>query len=180
MGRDPKRSWFPSCAFQTPIPSLNVKPPAPWIVDKSRWEMLFMDADKDHDGLVSGADVKNIFLQSGLSQVYLAHIWNLCDIKSTGTLNVEQFALAMHFIEQKRQFNIEPPSELSPDLVPPSFRPSPAGMTDMGTSTAHDASASSLLTGGSGGAAAAERPPPASTGNKEIDRMQAEIHELQR
>jgi epidermal growth factor receptor substrate 15 len=48
---------------------------------------------------------------------------NLCDIGSTGKLNCEQFALAMHFVEKKKTTGLEPPATLSPEMIPPSLRP---------------------------------------------------------
>ena len=42
-------------------------------------DVMFTDADLDHDQLVSGNEIKDIFLQSGLPQMVLAHIWNICD-----------------------------------------------------------------------------------------------------
>ncbi|KAJ8306608.1 hypothetical protein KUTeg_017153 [Tegillarca granosa] len=62
---------------------------------------MFKKADLDMDGFVSGQEIRNIFLQSGLSNAVLAHIWNLCDTKSMGKLNSEQFALAMYLVQQK-------------------------------------------------------------------------------
>ena len=57
-------------------------PPVPWVVsaaDKARYDVMFTNADLDHDQLVSGNEIKDIFLQSGLPQMVLAHIWNICD-----------------------------------------------------------------------------------------------------
>lgn len=51
---------------------------ADWVVtaeDQKRFEVMFRDADRDKDGLVSGLEVKNVFLQSGVPQKMLAHIW---------------------------------------------------------------------------------------------------------
>lgn len=45
----------------------------------------------------------------------------LCDIKQSGKLNNEQFALAMWFVARCLN-GIEPPPALTPDMVPPSFR----------------------------------------------------------
>jgi epidermal growth factor receptor substrate 15 len=49
-----------------------------WVVspeERKRCEARFTLADKDRDGFVSGVEIKDIFLQSGLSQPILAHIW---------------------------------------------------------------------------------------------------------
>ncbi len=67
--------------------------------------------------------MKNVFLQTGLQTMTLANIWNLCDINNSGRLNNEQFALTMHFINKKLENGIEPPMQLTPEMVPPSFRP---------------------------------------------------------
>jgi len=36
---------------------------------------MFEKADTDRDGFVSGAEIKGIFLKSGLAQPVLARIW---------------------------------------------------------------------------------------------------------
>lgn len=49
-----------------------------WVVpvsDRGRYDDIFLKTDADLDGFVSGQEVKEIFMQSGLSQNVLAHIW---------------------------------------------------------------------------------------------------------
>ncbi|XP_076040031.1 epidermal growth factor receptor pathway substrate 15 isoform X3 [Oratosquilla oratoria] len=104
-------------------------PPAPWVVsaaEKARYDVMFQSADIDKDGYVSGIEIKGVFLQSGLPQMVLAHIWNLCDMKQTGKLASEQFALAMWLIQQKLA-GVDPPATLTPEMVPPTMRPKPSG-----------------------------------------------------
>jgi len=36
---------------------------------------MFKIADTDKDGYVNGQEIKDIFLQSGVAQTVLAHIW---------------------------------------------------------------------------------------------------------
>lgn len=43
--------------------------------DRGRYDDIFLKTDADLDGFVSGHEVKEIFMQSGLSQNVLAHIW---------------------------------------------------------------------------------------------------------
>ncbi|KAK2724573.1 epidermal growth factor receptor substrate 15-like 1 isoform X2 [Artemia franciscana] len=96
----------------------------PWVVqpaEKAKAEALFIQADLDADGFVSGFEIKDVFLQSGLSQQVLAHLWHLCDLKQTGKLNLEQFALALWLVNQKKQ-GFDLPSTLTPEMVPPSMR----------------------------------------------------------
>ncbi|KAK7864692.1 hypothetical protein R5R35_010951 [Gryllus longicercus] len=108
-----------------PIPPL----PAPvWVVgaeEKQKYDALFQQTDVDKDGFVSGLEIKDVFLQSGVPQAVLALIWTLCDTKQSGKLNCEQFALAMWLISQKLK-GIDPPAALTPEMIPPSLRVAPA------------------------------------------------------
>ena len=45
--------------------------------EKAQYDEMFTRADTDRDGFVSGAEIKDIFLQSGLQQMVLAHIWSV-------------------------------------------------------------------------------------------------------
>ncbi|XP_018400380.1 PREDICTED: epidermal growth factor receptor substrate 15-like 1 isoform X2 [Cyphomyrmex costatus] len=95
-----------------------------WVVsaeDQIAAEKLFLQADMDRDGFVSGLEIKDVFLQSGLPHSVLAHIWSLCDICQSGKLNKEQFAIAMWLIKQKLN-GIDPPASLTPEMIPPSIR----------------------------------------------------------
>lgn len=56
----------------------SFQPSANWVVpltDKVRYDEIFLKTDLDLDGFVSGLEVKDIFMHSGLSQNVLAHIW---------------------------------------------------------------------------------------------------------
>ncbi|MBZ3872418.1 Epidermal growth factor receptor substrate 15-like 1 [Sciurus carolinensis] len=137
----------------------QTQPTVTWVVpvaDKMRFDEIFLKTDLDLDGYVSGQEVKEIFMHSGLTQNLLAHIWALADTRQTGKLSKDQFALAMYFIQQKVSKGIDPPQVLSPDMVPPSERGTP--IPD---------SSSSL---GSG----------EFTGVKELDDISQEIAQLQR
>lgn len=49
-----------------------------WVVnpvDKMKFDQMFKTADTDMDGFVSGEEIRSIFLQSGLLNTTLAHIW---------------------------------------------------------------------------------------------------------
>ncbi|XP_030063097.1 epidermal growth factor receptor substrate 15 isoform X2 [Microcaecilia unicolor] len=111
------------------LPSVGILPTkAPviqWVVspaEKMKWDEIFMKTDKDIDGYVSGLEVRDIFLKTGLPSTVLAHIWMLCDTKDCGKLSKEQFALAFHFINQKLTKGIDPPKVLTAEMIPPSDR----------------------------------------------------------
>ncbi|XP_041133607.1 epidermal growth factor receptor substrate 15-like isoform X2 [Polyodon spathula] len=104
-------------------------PPVPiavkWVVspaDRAKYDEVFLKTDKDRDGLVSGPEVRDIFLKTGLPSSTLAGIWELCDTKDCGKLSKEQFALALHLINQKLTKGVEPPQALTGDMIPPSDR----------------------------------------------------------
>ncbi|KAH8314480.1 hypothetical protein KR059_009616 [Drosophila kikkawai] len=97
---------------------------ADWVVtpaELKRFEDIFRQSDLDKDGLVSGLEVKDIFIKSGIPQRSLADIWALCDTNQSGKLTVEQFALAMWFVERKQR-GVDPPHVLNANMVPPSMR----------------------------------------------------------
>uniref|UniRef100_A0A671E2C4 Epidermal growth factor receptor pathway substrate 15 n=1 Tax=Rhinolophus ferrumequinum TaxID=59479 RepID=A0A671E2C4_RHIFE len=98
-----------------------------WVVspaEKAKYDEIFLKTDKDMDGFVSGLEVREIFLKTGLPSNLLAHIWALCDTKDCGKLSKDQFALAFHLINQKLMKGIDPPHVLTPEMIPPSDRAS--------------------------------------------------------
>ncbi|XP_057696704.1 epidermal growth factor receptor substrate 15-like 1 isoform X2 [Corythoichthys intestinalis] len=115
-----------------------------WVVpvsERGRYDDIFLKTDTDLDGFVSGLEVKDIFMQSGLSQGVLAHIWALADTRQIGKLTREQFALAMHLIQQKVSKGADPPQALTADMIPPSERGTPVAgvsgyMTPVGSEMA--------------------------------------------
>ncbi|ENN71982.1 epidermal growth factor receptor substrate 15-like 1 isoform X3 [Dendroctonus ponderosae] len=111
-------------ATQPIKPAQSAPPSALWVVtaeEKAKSDELFTKSDVDKDGFVSGAEIKDVFLRSGVAQPMLAHIWALCDINQTGKLNNEQFALAMWFVARCLKGS-DPPPALTPEMIPPSFR----------------------------------------------------------
>ncbi|XP_070194769.1 epidermal growth factor receptor substrate 15-like 1 isoform X2 [Littorina saxatilis] len=97
---------------------------APWVVapaEKTTADVLFRQLDLDQDGFVTGPEIREVLAKSGLPNTVLAHIWTLCDISGLGKLNPEQFALAMHLIQQRVK-GVEVPPQLMPEMIPPSMR----------------------------------------------------------
>ncbi|XP_005989971.1 epidermal growth factor receptor substrate 15-like 1 isoform X3 [Latimeria chalumnae] len=137
----------------------QTQPTVNWVVpagDKIRYDDIFLKTDIDMDGYVSGQEVKDIFMQSGLHQNILAHVWALADTRQMGKLSRDQFALAMYLIQQKVTKGIDPPQVLTPDMIPPSDRTTPV-----------QDSTSSVSSG-------------EFTGIKELDDISQEIAQLQR
>ncbi|XP_035673612.1 epidermal growth factor receptor substrate 15-like 1 isoform X1 [Branchiostoma floridae] len=133
-GPSPGLAPGPTPALTSPAHALHSQP-APWVVtpgDKMKYDNIFRQADLDKDGFVSGGEVKDVFMQSGVPQNVLAHIWTLCDEKQAGLLNTEQFALAMWLIQQQVK-GIDPPQQLSPEMIPPSSRQAKSAGADVTT-----------------------------------------------
>ncbi|KAM3875865.1 epidermal growth factor receptor substrate 15 [Diretmus argenteus] len=121
----PKPAPAPAPAPTPTAAPVSTRPIAPWVVspaDKAKYDELFSKTDSDMDGLVSGPEVRDIFLKTGLPSATLARIWELCDIGDVGKLTREQFALALHLINQKLAKGLDPPQTLSPEMIPPSDR----------------------------------------------------------
>ncbi|KAM8875664.1 epidermal growth factor receptor substrate 15-like 1 isoform 5-T5 [Spinachia spinachia] len=151
-----------------------------WVVpvsDRSRYDDIFLKTDADVDGFVSGNEVKDIFMHSGLSQNSLAHIWALADTRQIGKLTREQFALAMYLIQQKVSKGVDPPQALTADMIPPSERGTPVlslsgYMTPVGSEMA---ALSEMRRDSSSSVGSGEF-----TGIKELDDISQEIAQLQR
>lgn len=120
--RPPAPAMQPMSAIPALIPSVAT---GNWVlttVEKLKYQELFDKSDLDKDGLVSGSEIKDVFLKSGLPTNMLAHIWALCDTDQSGKLTSEQFALACWLIDRKKK-GIDPPQVLAPEMIPPSMRP---------------------------------------------------------
>ncbi|VDK84361.1 unnamed protein product [Onchocerca ochengi] len=143
----------------TPVlfpPSLSLSPATAWPVQSACYEATFQQADTDQDGFVSGADVRDIFLATGIQQNTLALLWSLVDLKKNGMLNLEQFALIMYLIENHKRGR-PLPFALPPNLIPPSFRTVEAPAATMTSGYAMNA---------------------VPTGNEELDALLREVEKL--
>ncbi|XP_017266428.1 epidermal growth factor receptor substrate 15-like 1 isoform X1 [Kryptolebias marmoratus] len=158
-------------------------PEVKWVVpvtDREKYKDLFKKTDVDNNGFITGTDIIEIFMQSNLSQSMLAQIWGLADTKQTGKLTQEQFALAMHLIQQKVNKGIDPPSTLAPDMIPPSERTSASALSanylGLLSSVRPDLASTANVRRDS----ASSVGPVELTGIKELDDLSQEIAQLQR
>ncbi|KAI6783375.1 putative calcium-binding protein [Emericellopsis cladophorae] len=97
-----------------------------WLVtqgDKVKFDQIFADLDKGNKGYITGEEAVPFFSQSNLGEEALAQIWDLSDIRSSGHLNRDEFAVAMFLIRQQRGNRTNQlPATLPASLVPPSLR----------------------------------------------------------
>ncbi|KAI8378906.1 hypothetical protein BD560DRAFT_487807 [Blakeslea trispora] len=66
-----------------------------------KYQTFFRQLDTDQSGYVTGADAVVFFKHSKLPESDLARIWDLADARSTGQLNQQEFAMAMHLINRR-------------------------------------------------------------------------------
>ncbi|CAO3701058.1 unnamed protein product [Rhizopus stolonifer] len=87
--------------------------------DKQRYREIFNAWEGSGSGFMSGDTAKDVFTQSQLPPDSLKKIWNLADSENRGSLDVDEFCIAMHLIYRKLN-GFETPSVLPPELAPPS------------------------------------------------------------
>lgn len=96
---------------------------AGWVVgtaEKAKWDNKFY-ALQLHDGKADGGQLVNVMMQSGLSKEVLGAVWDLCDVDQDGMMDADEFAIAMHVVEEVKNGGTLP-TELPESYVPPSKR----------------------------------------------------------
>jgi len=99
--------------------SIAIKRPSKWQMskeEKESYDKVFIRADDDNDGLVTGEQARVLFGKSGLPMNLLAQIWKLSDIDADGKLDVIEFAVAMHLINGKLKKDLTIPYTLPSSL----------------------------------------------------------------
>ncbi|OAQ29979.1 hypothetical protein K457DRAFT_18829 [Linnemannia elongata AG-77] len=117
-----KKGDTPTTSRQSPGGSSDRD--VPWEVtaeEKAKFDRYFDLLDIDRDGFVEEEAVP-FFRESKLSDTVLAQIWDLADITNTGRLTKDEFAVAMHVINNKIAYNKPIPETLPMPMVPPSLR----------------------------------------------------------
>ncbi|KAM6970373.1 EH domain-containing protein 2-like [Aplochiton taeniatus] len=91
-----------------------------WVLgkDKPKYDEIFYSLGPNN-GKLSSAKVREWMVRSQLPNSVLSQVWNLSDVDCDGMLDDEEFALAIHLIEVKREGHTLP-RELPSYLVPPS------------------------------------------------------------
>lgn len=86
--------------------------------EKAQYDTFFTKLDKSGKGVIHGAEAVEFFKNSNLPETELAKIWDLADIGHTGTLNRNEFAIAMHLIHARLTGGTLP-AQLPQSLKPP-------------------------------------------------------------
>ena len=90
--------------------------------EKAQYDGQFAKLDASNQGYISGDQAVGFFSNSQLPEDDLAQIWDLADITSSGQLNRDEFAVAVHLIREQLSKKGPLPTTLPPNMVPPSMR----------------------------------------------------------
>lgn len=120
----PSGSASRSMSFSEKVPSIPESPSIEWAVPQSsklKYTQMFNATDKTRSGFLTGGQARGILLQTNVPQGILAKIWTLSDRDADGRLGCEEFVLALYLCEMYATGK-QIPTELPPELIPPSFR----------------------------------------------------------
>eukprot|EP00808_Paulinella_micropora_P000263 g74722.t1 len=96
-----------------------------WVIDgatKNKYDNQFYGL-KLSDGKLSGGEARPVLLASQLPQEVLKQIWDLSDVDRDSFLDADEFSLALWLVEQIKEGHMQaPPTELKPEMIPPSKR----------------------------------------------------------
>ncbi|KAI8149986.1 hypothetical protein BJV82DRAFT_585388 [Fennellomyces sp. T-0311] len=87
--------------------------------EKQRYREIFNAWNRPGESYMAGEVAREVLMQSGLGEQDLMRIWHLADSDNQGSLDEDEFAIAMHLIYRKLN-NFDIPSVLPPELAPPS------------------------------------------------------------
>lgn len=130
-GSQRAQSPLARASYASPPPPMAVQTTGGWLIspqEKAKYDQFFNGIDTAGAGTLNGEQAVRFFSDSGLPEDTLAQIWDLADINSEGSLNRDEFAVAMYLIRQERS---KPaggpplPAFLPPALIPPTMRNQP-------------------------------------------------------
>ncbi|KAG2221164.1 hypothetical protein INT45_007741, partial [Circinella minor] len=87
--------------------------------EKQRYREIFHAWNTPGEDYMSGEIAREVLMQSGLGEQDLMKIWHLADRDNHGSLDEDEFGIAMHLIYRKLN-NFEIPNKLPTELAPPS------------------------------------------------------------
>lgn len=69
---------------------------------KLRFSQQFNQFDRNRIGVLTGNQARGILGESQLPTTILAEIWNLSDVNKDGCLSIDEFVIAMYFVEMAK------------------------------------------------------------------------------
>ena len=95
---------------------------SPWIISRSdrvKYEQFFSSFGAQE---VQGVQARGLFLKSGLAPDMVNKVFSMCDLDRNGSLDRDEFCIAMHLVVNASKRGVAVPSTLPMTLVPPAKR----------------------------------------------------------
>lgn len=92
-------------------------------IEKGKFAGTFRQLGPENNKL-SGKILKKFFVESGLPVPILSKVWALSDIDKDGSLDQDEFTLAMHLVECVKDHGVQLPDVLPATLIPQSKKSS--------------------------------------------------------
>ena len=113
-------------AAAAPLPTpttgtLNSHPEEISAEEKSGYDGFYDSLNPSGNGVLEADKAVDFFSKSGLPIEILANVWDLADVRKSGSLSKDEFAIAMHLIHGCLGGKPLPPT-LPESLIPPSLR----------------------------------------------------------
>lgn len=92
----------------TPTFELGTKELGNWAIPhhlKLKYSQHFNQVDRNRVGSLTGTQARGVLGESGLPTNLLAQIWQLSDANKDGCLSIEEFCVAMYFIEMVKVYD---------------------------------------------------------------------------
>ncbi|TIB66930.1 hypothetical protein E3P77_01929 [Wallemia ichthyophaga] len=89
--------------------------------EKSNYDGFYKSLNPSGNGVLEADKAVDFFSKSGLPIDVLANVWDLADVRKSGSLSKDEFAIAMHLIHRCLAGNPLPPT-LPDSLIPASSR----------------------------------------------------------
>ncbi|XP_020574236.1 epidermal growth factor receptor substrate 15-like 1 [Phalaenopsis equestris] len=88
----------------TGIPNSATQPQLPWPrisqTDIQKYTKVFVEVDKDRDGIITGEQARNLFLSWKLPREVLKQVWDLADQDNDSMLSFREFCFALYLMER--------------------------------------------------------------------------------
>lgn len=89
-----------------------------WIIDQKsmkRYKNDFLSKVESEEDSIPGWQLRNTLMKTGVPETQLKHIWELSDKDKDGSLNLEEYCIAMFLIDAV----MADPTKQLPNMLPP-------------------------------------------------------------
>lgn len=79
---------------------------SPWYIqqeDFQRYQKIFSSFDQQGQGFLSGEHMQSVMNQTKLEKEVCEHVWRIVNPKNVDRFDIRMFAMAMHFLYNKKK-----------------------------------------------------------------------------